>query len=392
MKNIFKIKNLVFATTLIFVCSYNVSAQTYPITYNNDSGTDWDNFLVNKDKSLNTARVKLMTNAEPNGTSILENNNREFNISLSNGGAGDPGQKLFTIIQNTNSGDQFQGIVRGNVGIGEFNPKEKLHVNGNIRFENNGNGVKWANHSKIYDDGDLKILTDDNMYFGKLNGDGTPGNCAIYANLNTGNVGIGGVTNPTQKLEVNGDAKIGNALIYASGSNGFGIIHKNMYDSSVRNYTLFGSFDGSHTYINKKDTGTGYIGFSVGAVNKAVILNNGNMGIGTNTPSSKLAVNGTVTALNYAVTAAMAADYVFEPDYKLKTLSETDTYIKANKHLPAFKSAKHYEANGYTMVEMNIALEQTVEELTLHAIAQEKEMNTLKDELAEIKALLLAKK
>ena len=118
------------------------------------------------------------------------------------------------------------------------------------------------------------------------------------------------------------------------------------------------------------------------------------MGIGANPTSNsyRLSVAGTIAASNYAVVAAFAADYVFEDDYKLITLSDTEAYIKANKHLPAFKSAKHYEAHGYTMTEMNIALEQTVEELTLHAIAQEKEINAMKSELAEIKALLLTKK
>lgn len=121
---------------------------------------------------------------------------------------------------------------------------------------------------------------------------------------------------------------------------------------------------------------------------------NGNVGIGANPTSNsyRLSVAGTIAASNYAVVAAFAADYVFEDDYKLITLSDTEAYIKANKHLPAFKSAKHYEAHGYTMTEMNIALEQTVEELTLHAIAQEKEINAMKSELAEIKALLLTKK
>ncbi|MFV8358503.1 hypothetical protein ACNQGB_20270, partial [Flavobacterium sp. XS1P32] len=122
---------------------------------------------------------------------------------------------------------------------------------------------------------------------------------------------------------------------------------------------------------------------------------NGNLGVGANPTLNaqyRLVVGGTIAATNYAVVAAFAADYVFENDYKLITLSETEAYIKANKHLPAFKSAKHYEAHGYTMTEMNIALEQTVEELTLHAIAQEKEINAMKSELAAIKAMLLAKK
>ncbi len=118
----------------------------------------------------------------------------------------------------------------------------------------------------------------------------------------------------------------------------------------------------------------------------------GNVGIGISDPQFKLHVNGEIAGVDYNVVTAQAADYVFEADYKLKTLAETEAYIKENKHLPAFKSAKHYLEKGYTMIEMNIALEQTVEELTLHAIAQEKEVNAMKNELADIKALLLSKK
>ncbi|MFV8352641.1 hypothetical protein [Flavobacterium sp. XS2P14] len=370
MKNIFKIKNLAFAITLIFVHSYDISAQTYPLSSNTSAYTDYDNYLINKDKSTNTARLSLFTNSFANGTSNIDNNNRDFNINLSNGAWNDPGQKLLTIIQNPNSGDLFQGVVRGNVGIGNNDPKSKLHVNGSFRIED-------------------KFSMSSNGNF-DIDSDGVWGGRVRV--LPNGNFGIG-VLNPVRKLEVDGSSVLGNAIIYRSISGGFGIVHKDLDDSnSAKNYTLVGAIDGLHTRLNKKDTGTGHIGFCVGGVDKAVILNNGNMGIGTVTPSSKLAVNGTVTALNYAVTAAMAADYVFESDYKLKTLSETEAYIKTNKHLPAFKSAKHYEANGYTMIEMNIALEQTVEELTLHAIAQEKEISSMKNELAEIKTLLLAKK
>jgi hypothetical protein len=101
---------------------------------------------------------------------------------------------------------------------------------------------------------------------------------------------------------------------------------------------------------------------------------------------------GKIAALDYqVVTAAAFPDYVFANDYKVPTLSETEAYIKANKHLQAFKSAKELEENGYSVIDMDRSLLQTVEEMTLHAIAQEKEITTLKSEMAAIKALLLKK-
>ncbi len=101
---------------------------------------------------------------------------------------------------------------------------------------------------------------------------------------------------------------------------------------------------------------------------------------------------GKVTSQDFSVATATAfPDYVFANDYKVPTLSETEAYIKANKHLQAFKSAKELEENGYSVIDMDRSLLQTVEEMTLHAIAQEKEITTLKSEMAAIKALLLKK-
>jgi hypothetical protein len=66
------------------------------------------------------------------------------------------------------------------------------------------------------------------------------------------------------------------------------------------------------------------------------------------------------------------ADFVFEPEYKLPSLSELETYIKTNKHLPDVPSAAEVAKEKLDLGEMNKILLQKIEELTLHLIGQDK--------------------
>ncbi|MEO1255325.1 MAG: hypothetical protein AAFY41_10625, partial [Bacteroidota bacterium] len=117
------------------------------------------------------------------------------------------------------------------------------------------------------------------------------------------------------------------------------------------------------------------------------IQHSGNVGIGTTTPSNKLEVNGTIRSKEIKVEAAPWTDYVFEEDYELRSLEETEAYIQANKHLPEIPSAKEMEANGVALGEMNRLLLKKVEELTLHTIQQQKEIERLRNDNLEIKEL-----
>jgi hypothetical protein len=105
---------------------------------------------------------------------------------------------------------------------------------------------------------------------------------------------------------------------------------------------------------------------------------NGNIGIGTTNPTSKLTVAGDINSREVKVTVDAGADFVFEKDYNLPSLASLDTYIKENKHLPEIASAKEMQANGINLSEMNIKLLQKIEELTLYVIEQNKEIKELK--------------
>jgi hypothetical protein len=72
-------------------------------------------------------------------------------------------------------------------------------------------------------------------------------------------------------------------------------------------------------------------------------------------------------------------DYVFAKDYKLKSLSEVDAYIKANQHLPNFEKGSYYEKNGINVTDLLLKQQQTIEELMLYNIELEKRLKALEE-------------
>ena len=102
-------------------------------------------------------------------------------------------------------------------------------------------------------------------------------------------------------------------------------------------------------------------------------INAGNVGIGTTTLTSRLTVKGKIHAEEVKVDLNVPGpDYVFENHYQLRSLDETEKFVRENKHLPGIPSAADMEENGINLSEMNMKLLQKVEELTLYIINQNK--------------------
>ena len=118
-----------------------------------------------------------------------------------------------------------------------------------------------------------------------------------------------------------------------------------------------------------------------------VLTNTGNQRM-----TGTLTVDGSIRTEEVKVEIVNGPDYVFEPDYELRTLKATKAFIEANKHLPEIPPAREMEANGVELGVMNMRLLKKIEELTLYQIklmeqleSQNKELQVVKKELESLK-------
>lgn len=116
------------------------------------------------------------------------------------------------------------------------------------------------------------------------------------------------------------------------------------------------------------------------------LLNNGNVGIGTMKPDSRLTVNGNIRAKELKLEAVNWPDYVFRPEYDLMSLNELKTHITLRGHLPGMEPAAHYEKDGIPMAEMTQILTEKVEELTLYLIQCEERIAILEEKLIGVQS------
>lgn len=117
------------------------------------------------------------------------------------------------------------------------------------------------------------------------------------------------------------------------------------------------------------------------------VRDDGKVGVGTNEPDEVLTVKGAVHAdeVRVDLLGALAPDFVFTPEYELKTLDEVHQYVEENGHLSEMPSAKEMEENGIELKQMNLKLLQKVEELTLYLIEQKGRIDELESEMADFK-------
>ncbi len=397
--------------------SFNQStkAVTFP-TGNVGIGTTSPGALLDVYGSLGSTRVS--------GNQITHVYNAEANprwqIDRDAGGSGLAGIKfgaggvsaLDTTIARTSGGGI--SVTGGNVGIGTSTPTAGLTI---------------STEGSNYTDGSYFLVSGPNSGFGggaTLAGikttaaDGGDYNFLKIQNAagtkfvinGAGNVGIG-TTSPSARLQIGaatvpvGSALSANFVSTAGTLTGTLGADLNMgsfrFDSTNNNGVALGI----HAYraATGNDWTTSAIGLGMDVDNTTRVGANiwlhasGNVGIGTVSPTAKLAVNGTIRAKEVIVDTGWA-DYVFDSNYRLAPLAEVEEHIREKKHLPGIPSAAEVAEHGVSMGDMQSKLLSKIEELTLHMIAQEKLMNaqekrmesyekenaTLRREVSDLKA------
>ncbi|MEO7313246.1 MAG: hypothetical protein ABIX01_22865 [Chitinophagaceae bacterium] len=109
----------------------------------------------------------------------------------------------------------------------------------------------------------------------------------------------------------------------------------------------------------------------------------GNVGIGTDNPTYKLSVNGTIRAKELRINTGWA-DYVFAKDYALMPLAKVESFIKTNQHLPGIAPATKLKKEGVGVSEMQTKMMAKIEELTLYMIEANKTIEVLKQRLEAV--------
>jgi hypothetical protein len=227
----------------------------------------------------------------------------------------------------------------------------------------------------------------------------------VYLNSKYSNVGIG-TNDPAQALHI----VDGNILLSASSSSSTGTVggtsvtkapikkkgsvasggilapnSKNgsiLFGDAVTDKNKLGEW-GIEYETNNSDYSSNGLNFwkpysaqNGGGDNYLYLRNDGNIGIGTyNTCGYKLAVKGKILCTELKVQLETEwCDYIFGKDYKLKPLNEVEAFIKTNHHLKDVPSTDEVQTNGVNLGEMNATLLKKVEELTLYAIDQQKQI------------------
>ena len=198
----------------------------------------------------------------------------------------------------TTSGDVLLGTTSGNVGIGTTTPTAKLHIKGTgdssvwVTTDDFNSGTNTGTVIRI---GTRSSTGNTQGWIDALNSGVSSYGNLIIAGFG-GNVLIGTTTDAGYKLDVNGTARV-SGIVYADSTinqpTSFG--NKLLFMNSG-NYSKIALADGTnwsldyHSGITVADVGYHrfYTGSTSGWVERLRIENNGNVGIGTTTPTDKL--------------------------------------------------------------------------------------------------------
>lgn len=297
-----------------------------------------------------------------------------------------------------------------NLGVGTSWPQERLDIYGS------GDNIQLRNYSET--EAGLIMRDHDNQTteFGKLLwNSGGDNEFDFYINdastpkmtLNKdGDLGIG-ITAPQERLQVNGNAKIGDqwgnnvslgavtsSANFVSKYVGFNLSHDgtnwSVYNNSVNGASGILTKNTGKLLFVSVPTNVGTISDNTIAIDYSVMSiyqssTEGRVVMGTANRDANLYVNGIAKAHRIEVLATVWSDFVFDDQYHLPSLMEVEEYIQKNNHLPDVPSEKEVMKKGIDLGEMDAILLQKIEELTLYTIEQQKIIDHLKNEVDELK-------
>lgn len=355
-------------------CNRNVLFFTHPTT---GFGNNLTNVVSIGGKLNLTENMQI---GVPSATNFLENSSRLFvlangglanGIKVKHGDIGTYGVKVIEIDDNEKAFGVFKGTGA---------------VDGTERFSIKGDGKT--------------LITTTNTEALNI-ADGNNANQTNFKIFNTGATEISNTTAALKALSIKNTGE--NFLVYGNGQTHIatnaqiGFTSSAIQDNNTRLHINLNPLpenppqNGIRFTVNGNTSKLITVSNPNYTTSPFTVMSDGKTQIGgefSATTPYLLTVNGKIGAREIKVSIQNPwPDYVFQNDYKLQSLESLENYLIKNKHLPNIPSAAELQKEecGLDLAQMQGKQMEKIEEIYLHLIEMNKEIESLKKENTELK-------